>query len=85
MRILYVEDDDNRAFAVERMLRQDGHLCDRVRSGAGAVKLGQTNDYDVILLDVMLPDIDGYDVIRLLQGAGVDTPVLIQSGLVERD
>ena len=67
------------------MLRQDGHLCDRVRSGAGAVKLGQANDYDVILLDVMLPDIDGYEVIRLLQGAGVDTPVLIQSGLVERD
>lgn len=85
MRILYVEDDDNLAFAVEQMLRQDGHLCDRVRSGAGAVKLGQANGYDVILLDVMLPDIDGYEVIRLLQGAGIDTPVLIQSGLVERD
>ncbi len=85
MRVLYVEDDDNLALAVEQMLRQDGNSCDRVRSGAGAVKLGQTNEYDVILLDVMLPDIDGYEVIRLLQGAGVNTPVLIQSGLVERD
>lgn len=85
MRVLYVEDDDNLAFAVEQMLRQDGLSCDRVRSGAGAVKLGQSNNYDVILLDVMLPDIDGYEVIRLLQSAGIDTPVLIQSGLVERD
>lgn len=85
MRVLYVEDDDNLAFAVERMLKQAGYDCDRARSGAGAVNRAQANDYDLILLDVMLPDIDGYEVLRQLQGAGVDTPVLIQSGLVERD
>ncbi len=85
MRVLYVEDDDNLAFAVEQMLRQEGHSCDRARSGVGAVKLGQEQNYDVILLDVMLPDIDGYEVLRQLQEVGVKTPVLIQSGLVERD
>lgn len=85
MRVLYVEDDDNLAFAVEQMLRQEGHDCDRARSGVGAVKLGREQGYDVIVLDVMLPDIDGYEVLRQLQDAGVQTPVLIQSGLVERD
>ena len=85
MRVLYVEDDDNLAFAVEKMLSQAGHICDRARTGAGAVKLGQEHQYDVILLDVMLPDIDGYEVLRQLQEVGVETPVLIQSGLVERD
>ena len=85
MRVLYVEDDDNLAFAVEQMLRQEGHACDRARSGVGAIKLGQEHDYDVIVLDVMLPDIDGYEVLRQLQELGVETPVLIQSGLVERD
>ena len=85
MRVLYVEDDDNLAFAVEQMLQQEGHDCDRARSGVGAVKLGQEQEYDVILLDVMLPDIDGYEVLRQLQDVGVETPVLIQSGLVERD
>ena len=85
MRVLYVEDDDNLAFAVEQMLQQEGHECDRARSGVGAVKLGQEQEYDVILLDVMLPDIDGYEVLRQLQDVGVETPVLIQSGLVERD
>ncbi len=85
MRVLYVEDDDNLAFAVERMLRQEGFDCDRARSGVGAVKLGQEHPYDVIVLDVMLPDIDGYEVLRQLQENGVETPILIQSGLVERD
>lgn len=85
MHVLYVEDDDNLAMAVEQMLRQAGHSCDRARSGIGAVSLGQANEYDLILLDVMLPDIDGYEVLRQLQKAGVKTPYLIQSGLVERD
>ena len=43
------------------------------------------NDYDLILLDVMLPDFDGYEVLRKLRAVGVRTPFLIQSGLVQRD
>ncbi len=85
MRILYVEDDDALAVAIERMLAQAAHSCDRVSTGRDAVTLGQANDYDLILLDVMLPDFDGYEVLRRLRSAGVRTPFLIQSGLVERD
>ncbi len=85
MRVLYVEDDETLAKAVERMLEMEGHECDRAETGREAVRLGQTNKYDVILLDIMLPDFDGYEVVHKLHEKGVRTPFLIQSGLVERD
>lgn len=85
MRVLYVEDDDTLARTVERMLEAEGYECDRAESGRDAVELGQTNEYDVILLDIMLPDFDGYEVVHQLHEKGVSTPFLIQSGLVERD
>ena len=84
MRVLYVEDDETLAKTVERMLELEGHSCDRARTGREAVLLGQANEYDVILLDIMLPDFDGYEAVRRLQEKGVRTPLLIQSGLVER-
>lgn len=85
MRVLYVEDDEPLATTVERMLESEGHQCDRARTGREAVELGRTNPYDVILLDIMLPDFDGYEVVQRLQEKGVRTPFLIQSGLVERE
>jgi len=85
MRVLYVEDDENSASAVELMLREVGHACDKTDLGEHAIKLAKANDYDFILLDVMLPDIDGYEVIERLRSDGVNTPYLIQSGLVDRD
>ncbi len=53
--------------------------------GEYAVQLAAREDYDLVLLDVMLPDIDGYEVIRRLRSAGVSTPYLIVSGLVDRE
>ena len=85
MRVLYVEDDETLAKTVERMLEMEGHECDRASTGREAVQLGKTNKYDVILLDIMLPDFDGYEVVHQLHENGVRTPFLIQSGLVERD
>ncbi len=85
MRVLYVEDDEPLAKTVERMLELEGHRCDRARTGREAVELGQANAYDVILLDIMLPDFDGYEVVQRLHEKGVRTPFLIQSGLVERE
>lgn len=85
MRVLYVEDDETLAKTVERMLEAEGHACDRASTGREAVALGQANRYDVILLDIMLPDFDGYEVVHQLHEKGVRTPFLIQSGLVERD
>lgn len=85
MRVLQVEDDFADARAVEQMLRSDGHRCETTPLGEEAVQMAASNDYDVVLLDVMLPDIDGYDVVRRLRAAGVDTPIVIQTGLIGRD
>ncbi len=85
MRVLQVEDDPTAAQAVEQMLESKGYACETTAYGEEAVALATLNDYDVILLDIMLPDIDGYEVLRQLQAAQVHTPVLIQSGLIGRD
>ncbi len=85
MRVLQVEDDAATAQTVERMLISKGYVCETTALGKQAVDLATQNAYDLILLDIMLPDIDGYEVLRQLQAANVDTPILIQSALVGRD
>jgi DNA-binding response OmpR family regulator len=85
LQVLYVEDDIGMARIVERMLQDAGYRCDTTGLGKRAVTLGQQNAYDLILLDVMLPDIDGYEVIKQLRDADVETPFLIQSGLLDRN
>lgn len=85
MHVLYVEDDTTLAHTVERMLLLEGYKCDLATTGEAAVALGKANDYDVILLDIGLPDMDGYEVIRQLRESDVDKPFLVQSGLVPRE
>lgn len=85
MRVLYVEDDMALAKSVALTLRKAGHDCHTTSQGADAINLAKQNAYDVIVLDVMLPDIDGYEVVERLRADGIHTPYLIQSGLVERD
>ena len=85
MQVLYVEDNASEAQVVEAMLRSEGHLCHTTDSGQQGVVLAKRNDYDLIILDIMLPDIDGYEVIEQIQEAAIETPFLIQSGLVDRD
>ena len=85
MQILYVEDDELMAKSVELILQKEGHFCHITDLGERAVELAKRNTYDIIVLDIMLPDIDGYEVIQRLQASGIDTPVLIQSGLVDRE
>ncbi len=85
MRVLQVEDDAATAQTVERMLTSKGYVCETTALGKEAVDLATQNAYDLILLDIMLPDIDGYEVLRQLRDANVDTPILIQSALVGRD
>ena len=84
MRVLQVEDDDTTAKAVERMLRSKGYTCQSTALGREAIELAQNNEFDLILLDIALPDMDGYEVLRRLQSADVKTPVVIQSGLVDQ-
>jgi len=85
MRVLQVEDDPAAAQAVEQMMKSKGYACRTTAYGEEAVALATDNNYDLILLDIMLPDIDGYEVLRRLQAAKVRTPILIQSGLIGRD
>ncbi len=84
MRVLQVEDDAKTAQTVAMILKSDGHDCDTADCGEQALELARHAEYDIILLDIGLPDIDGHEVLQRLRGAGVTTPVIIQSGLVLR-
>ncbi len=83
MRVLQVEDDPTTAQLVEQMLKSEGYECHTTALGEEAVHLAQKDHYDLILLDIMLPDIDGYEVMKALRDWASGTPVVIQTGLVE--
>ncbi len=81
MRVLLVEDDPSTAKAIELSLASEGIVCDTTSLGEEGLEIGKIYDYDIIILDLMLPDIDGYEVLRRLRAAKVKTPILILSGL----
>src|ERR1700747_2523664 len=85
MRVLLVEDDAVTAASIRMMLINENFICDRTDLGEDGLEIGKIYDYDIILLDLMLPDIDGYEVLRRLRAARVRTPILILSGLAELD
>ncbi len=85
MRILLVEDDTSTAKSVELVMKSEGFVVDTTDLGEDGLEIGKLYDYDIIILDLMLPDIDGYEVLRRLRAARVKTPVLILSGLSEPD
>ena len=81
MRVLLVEDDTATAQSIEMMLRSESYVCDTTDMGEDGLEIGKLYDYDIIFLDLMLPDMDGYEVLRRLRAARVKTPILILSGL----
>jgi two-component system, cell cycle response regulator CtrA len=85
MRVLVVEDDSNTAQSIELMLKAEGYIVDTTNLGEDGLEIGKLYDYDIIVLDLMLPDIDGYEVLRRLRSARINTPILILSGLNELD
>ncbi|MBI1776601.1 MAG: response regulator transcription factor [Proteobacteria bacterium] len=85
MRILLVEDDSATARSLELMLKSSGFVVDISEFGEDGLEIGKLYDYDIILLDLMLPDIDGYEVLRRLRAAKIQTPILILSGLAAPD
>ncbi|MCW2761531.1 MAG: response regulator receiver [Marmoricola sp.] len=72
-----VEDEVRLAETVRRGLVAEGFVVDVVHDGAEGLFMAQTNEYEVIILDIMLPSLNGYDVCRKLREAGVWTPVLM--------
>lgn len=85
MRVLLVEDDPTTSKSIEMMLSSAGMVLDTTDLGEDGLEIGKLYDYDIIVLDLMLPDIDGYEVLRRLRSAKVETPVLILSGLTESE
>jgi len=81
VRVLLVDDDAAIARSIELMLKIEEINVYRTDLGEEGVDLGKIYDYDIILLDLNLPDISGYEVLRSLRSAKVVTPVLILSGL----
>ena len=85
MRILLIEDDSATAQSIQLMLKSEGYICDTTDLGEDGLEIGKLYDYDIVILDLMLPDIDGYEVVRRLREARVETPILILSGLSEAE
>jgi two-component system cell cycle response regulator CtrA len=85
MRVLLVEDDTSMAKSIEMMLKSEGYIIDVADMGEDGLEIGKIYEYDIIILDLMLPDMDGYDVLKSLRSAKVETPILILSGLAELD
>src|SRR3984893_17153655 len=81
MRVLLIEDDSATAQSIELMLQSEGFNVYKTDLGEEGVDLGKIYDYDIILLDLNLPDMSGYEVLRSLRSAKVPTPILILSGL----
>jgi two-component system cell cycle response regulator CtrA len=85
MRVLLVEDDTSTARSIELALASEGIICDTTELGEEGLEIGKIYDYDIIILDLMLPDIDGYEVLLRLRSAKVKIPILILSGLSSSD
>ena len=81
MRVLLVEDDSGTAQSIELMLKTEGINVYVTDLGEDGIDLGKLYDYDLILLDLNLPDMSGFEVLRKLRAARIDTPILILSGL----
>lgn len=81
MRVLLVEDDYAVRQSIETMLKKEGMVVDSTELGEEGLDIAKFYDYDIIILDLMLPDMNGYEVLKNLRNSKVNTPVLILSGL----
>src|SRR5947207_4760934 len=80
MRVLLIEDDSAMARSIELMLRSEGFNVYTTDLGEEGIDLGKLYDYDIVVLDLQLPDMSGFEVLKTLRLAKVQTPVMILSG-----
>jgi two-component system cell cycle response regulator CtrA len=81
VRALLVEDELTAAQGIAAMLRSGGVVVDTAEAGEEALELIRHYDYDIVVLDLMLPDMEGFDVVRRIRAARIEVPVLILSAL----
>ncbi len=81
MKILVVEDDPTTGTYISDGLKEEGHIVDLIDEGREGLIAAQARDYDVLVLDRMLPGLDGVSIVRTLRGAGNTTPVLFLTAL----
>lgn len=81
MRVLLVEDDVNIINHVTEVLKEEKLVIDHISIGKEAINMAIHYDYDIILLDLILPDMDGYEVIKKIRTNKINTPILVLSGL----
>jgi len=77
MRLLIIEDEKHLAEAVKELLKKENYVVDVFYDGQEGLDNALTNIYDLILLDIMLPSIDGLEILRTLRKEGIKTPVLL--------
>ncbi|HMO86599.1 MAG TPA: response regulator transcription factor [Lacipirellulaceae bacterium] len=81
MDVLVIEDDDALGRALERGLEESGHCCQWTKNGAKGLSLALAQKSDAVVLDLMLPDLDGRELVRQMRSAGVATPVIVLTAL----
>lgn len=84
-RILVVEDDGDTADYVTKGLREAGYTVEHVMDGRDGLYLASSSAFDAVVMDRMLPGMDGLSVVKALRAGGVDTPILILSALAQLD
>jgi len=85
MRVLVIEDDRESAHFLQKALKESGHSAELAHDGQEGLGLARDGGFDVLVVDRMLPGLDGLSVVRKLREEGVGTPVLILSALGEVD
>jgi two-component system OmpR family response regulator len=85
MRLLLIEDDAEVANYINKGLSEGGHTVDTANDGKTGLLLATTEDYDVMIIDRMLPGLDGLTIVKSVRAASIPTPILILSALGEVD
>lgn len=85
MKVLSIEDDKDVSAYIQKGLEQQGYVVDTAHNGKDGLFLATTEKYDVMIIDRMLPELDGLTIIKTIRGAGNETPVLILSAMGEVD
>ena len=85
MRVLVIEDDQETAAYIKKGVEEAGHVIDSAGNGKDGLSLAASEDYDALIIDRMLPEMDGLTIVKTLRSSEVQTPVLILSALGEVD